>query len=68
LKKFLTDQGVATEVVDKVYTDMKLPAAGAAAGTEKPVDMAEIEKQISTFDIKQKQDILAYLTQSLRTA
>ena len=31
LKKFLTDQGVATEVVDKVYTDMKLPAAGAAA-------------------------------------
>ena len=64
LKKFLTDQGVATEVVDKVYTDMKLPAAGA----EKPVDTAELEKQINTFDTKQKQDILAYLTQSLRTA
>jgi pimeloyl-CoA synthetase len=68
LKKFLTDQGVATEVVDKVYTDMKLPAAGAAAGAEKPVDTAELEKQINTFDTKQKQDILAYLTQSLRTA
>jgi hypothetical protein len=68
LKKFLTDQGVATEVVDKVYTDMKLPAAGAAAGAGKPVDTAELEKQINTFDTKQKQDILAYLTQSLRTA
>jgi len=68
LKKFLTDQGVATEVVDKVYTDMKLPAAGAAADAGKPVDTAELEKQINTFDTKQKQDILAYLTQSLRTA
>ena len=68
LKKFLIDQGVATEVVDKVYTDMKLPAAGATAGAEKPVDTAELEKQINTFDTKQKQDILAYLTKSLRTA
>jgi hypothetical protein len=67
LKKFLIDQGVATEVVDKVYTTMQLPA-GASAGAEKPVDMAELEKQISTFDIKQKKDMVAFLTQSLRTA
>jgi len=67
LKKFLVAQGVATEVVDKVYTTMQLPA-GASAGAEKPVDMAELEKQISTFDIKQKKDMVAFLTQSLRTA
>jgi ribosomal protein L12E/L44/L45/RPP1/RPP2 len=72
LKKFLTDQGVATEVVDKVYTDMKLPATAAdpaaagadpaaagAAGTQQSQDAAALDpKKAETLYAKVKKDIL----------
>jgi ribosomal protein L12E/L44/L45/RPP1/RPP2 len=72
LKKFLTDQGVAKEVVDKVYTDMKLPATSApaaaagadpaaagAAGTQQSQDAAALDpKKAETLYAKVKKDIL----------
>jgi len=68
LKKFLIDQGVATEVVDKVYTTLKLPAAGAdpaaapgadpaAAGAD-PAAAALDPKQAETLYAKVKKEIL----------
>ena len=76
LKKFLTDQGVATEVVDKVYTDMKLPAAGAAADPEaaaldpKQAETlyATVKKEIATLDKKSQKQMAAYLQKQLGTA
>jgi hypothetical protein len=67
LKKFLIDQGVATEVVDKVYATLKLPAAGAdsaaapgadpAAGAA-PATPALNPKQAETLYAKVKKEIL----------
>jgi hypothetical protein len=66
LKKFLIDQGVATEVVDKVYATMQLPAAGAApaaadtaADAQKSQDAAALDpKQAETLYAKVKKEIL----------
>jgi hypothetical protein len=66
LKKFLTDQGVAAEVVDKVYTTLKLPAAGAAdpaadpaaAGVDPTAAAALDPKQAETLYAKVKKEIL----------
>ena len=77
LKKFLTDQGVAVEVVDKVYTDMKLPAAGAAADPEAAAALdpkqaetlyAKVKKEILTLDKKSQKQMAAYLQKQLGTA
>ena len=76
LKKFLTDQGVATEVVDKVYTDMKLPAAGAAADPaaaaldpkQAETLYAKVKKEIVTLDKKSQKQMVAYLQKQLGTA
>ena len=77
LKKFLTDQGVATEVVDKVYTDMKLPAAGAAADPAAAAALdpkkaetlyATVKKDISTLDKKSQKQLMSYLQKQLGTA
>jgi hypothetical protein len=72
LKKFLIDQGVATEVVDKVYTTLKLPAAGtdpaaapgadpAAAGADPAAAAAAAAldpKQAETLYAKVKKEIV----------
>jgi hypothetical protein len=69
LKKFLIDQGVATEVVDKVYTTLKLPAAGtdpaaaaadpAAAGADPAAAAAALDpKQAETLYAKVKKEIV----------
>jgi hypothetical protein len=80
LKKFLIDQGVATEVVDKVYTTLKLPAAGAEAGTPQSQDAAaldpkqaetlyaKVKKELLTLDKKSQKQIAAYLQKQLGTA
>ena len=77
LKKFLTDQGVAVEVVDKVYTDMKLPAAGAAADPEAAAALdpkqaetlyATVKKEILSLDKKSQKQMAAYLQKQLGTA
>lgn len=82
LKKFLTDQGVATEVVDKIYTTLKLPVAGtdpaAAAGTDPAAAAldpkqaetlyAKVKKEIATLDKKSQKQMAAYLQKQLGTA
>ena len=77
LKKFLTDQGVAVEVVDKVYTDMKLPAAGAAEDPEAAAALdpkqaetlyATVKKEILSLDKKSQKQMAAYLQKQLGTA
>jgi ribosomal protein L12E/L44/L45/RPP1/RPP2 len=81
LKKFLTDQGVAAEVVDKVYTTLKLPAAGAAdpAGADPAAAAAldpkqaetlyaKVKKEILTLDKKSQKQMAAYLQKQLGTA
>ena len=80
LKKFLIDQGVATEVVDKVYTTLKLPAAGADAGTPQSQDAAaldpkqaetlyaKVKKELLTLDKKSQKQMAAYLQKQLGTA
>jgi hypothetical protein len=83
LKKFLIDQGVATEVVDKVYTTMQLPAAGAAdpaTDAQKSQDAAaldpkqaetlyaKVKKEILTLDKKSQKQMTAYLQKQLGTA
>jgi len=74
LKKFLVAQGVATEVVDKVYTTLKLPAAGtdpaAAALDPKQAETlyAKVKKEILTLDKKSQKQMTAYLQKQLGTA
>jgi hypothetical protein len=74
LKKFLIDQGVATEVVDKVYATLKLPAAGtdpaAAALDPKQAETlyAKVKKEIVTLDKKSQKQMAAYLQKQLGTA
>jgi hypothetical protein len=64
--KVLADAGVNPDVVKKVYTDLKIPAAGAAA----PAAMsdAELDKLIDQLNTKQKKEILTYVQQQLRAA
>ena len=61
--KVLADAGVNPDVVKKVYTDLKIPAAGAAAMSD-----AEFGKLIDQLNTKQKKEILTYVQQQLRTA
>jgi pimeloyl-CoA synthetase len=74
LKKFLTDQGVAAEVVDKVYTTLKLPAAGADPEAGAALDpkqaetlYAKVKKEILTLDKKSQKQMAAYLQKQLGT-
>ena len=64
--KVLADAGVNPDVVKKVYTDLKIPAAGAAA----PAAMSDAEfgKLLDQLNTKQKKEILDYVQQQLRTA
>jgi hypothetical protein len=71
LKKFLTSMEVSDDIVNKVYTDMKLnttdaaetPAAQAATG-----GYAEIKKTIMQLNTKDRKRMIAYLTKQLGTA
>jgi hypothetical protein len=65
---------VATEVVDKVYTDMKLPAAGADPEAGAALDpkqaetlYAKVKKEILTLDKKSQKQMAAYLQKQLGT-
>ena len=80
--KFLQDQGVDKGVVDKVFADLKLPAAGQAAqgaeqgaqGAEQgaqpaaaKVDYKAVEKAILSLNKKDKTRMLQYVTKQLGT-
>ena len=74
----LKQAGVGDDVVGKVYTDLKLPAPGAApaAGAEEKSaaaqatagGYAEIKKTIMQLNTKDKKRMIAYLTKQLGTA
>jgi len=78
LKKFLTDQGVATEVVDKVYTTLKLPAAGtdpaaaaadpaAAPGADPAAAGADPAAAAAALDPKQAETLYAKVKKEIVT-
>ena len=78
-KQFLLNYGsIEAPVVDKVFTDLKLPAAGAApaAGAEEnPAaaqaatgGYAEVKKAIAQLNTKDRKRMIAYLTKQLGTA
>jgi hypothetical protein len=67
LRKFLTNYGgITPEVINTVYTQMKLPTAGAAGQTT--ISDAELDKLINQLNTKQKKEIMKYLQQQLGTA
>jgi hypothetical protein len=71
----LKQAGVGDDVVSKVYTDLKLPAPGAAPAEENPAaaqaaagGYAEVKKAIAQLNTKDKTRMIAYLTKQLGTA
>ena len=67
LKQFLLSYGgIEAPVVDKVFTDLKIPAAPAAQAT--PSEYAEVKKLISTLNTKDRQRMIQYLTKQIGTA
>ena len=65
LSKILGDAGVNADVVKKVYTDLKIPAAGAAPAA---MSDAELDKLIDQLNIEQKKEIAQLLQQQLKAA
>ena len=73
--KILTAAGIGDDVVKQVYTDLKLPAPGAAGAEENPAaaqaaagGYAEIKKAIAQLNTKDRKRMIAYLTKQLGTA
>jgi hypothetical protein len=66
--KVLTTAGVSDDNVKKIYTDLKLPAPGAAAETPAEVDTAALEKMIASMTAKDKKRLSQYITKQLGTA
>lgn len=67
LRKFLTNYGgITPEVINTVYTQMKLPTAGADGQTA--MSDADLDKLIDQLNTKQKKEIMKYLQQQLGTA
>jgi hypothetical protein len=64
----LATAGVSNDVVKKVYTDLKIPAPGAAAETPAEIDTAELEKMIASMTTKDKESLTQYITKQLGTA
>jgi hypothetical protein len=66
--KVLTTAGVSNDNVKKIYTDLKLPAPGAAAETPAELDSAALEKMIASMTAKDKKRLAQYITKQLGTA
>jgi hypothetical protein len=67
IKKFLQNYGgITPKVIDTVYTQMKLPTAGAAGQTT--MSDAELDKLINQLNTKQKKEIAKLLQQQLKAA
>ena len=63
--KILTAAGVSDDVISKVYTDLKIPAPGAAQAAQ---DTSALEKMIEQLTADEKQELAKYITQQLGTA
>lgn len=72
LRKFLQDfGGIDPKVVDKVYTDMKLPTADQqpqADAQKSQASYAEVKKIVMSLDKKGRQRLIPYLKKQLGTA
>jgi hypothetical protein len=68
----LKQAGVGDDVVGKVYTDLKLPAAGSeenpAAAQASDSSYVEIKKSISQLNTKDRQRMIKYLAKQIGTA
>ena len=69
LKKFLTSMEISDDIVNKVYTDMKL---GTTSSAETPAaatgGYAEIKKSIMQLNTKDRQRMIQYLTKQIGKA
>ncbi len=75
LKKFLLNYGgIDAGVIDKVYTDMKLPVAGSVAGDANAEDpkaqsmYSTVKTSVSKLNKKDRTRLIAYLQKQLGTA
>ena len=75
LKKFLLNYGgIDAGVIDKVYTDMKLPVAGSVAGDANAEDpkaqsmYSTVKTSVSRLNKKDRTRLIAYLQKQLGTA
>jgi hypothetical protein len=70
--KVIAAAGVSDDVVKSVYADLKIPAAGSAAGAkEDPQAQSvylQVKDQISKLDKKGRQRLTVYLQKQLGTA
>jgi hypothetical protein len=70
LRQFLAGQGIGDEVINKVYTDMKISSEPAASAEQPSAAMGykEIKDMVLKLDKKGKQRIASYLQKQLGTA
>jgi len=61
LKAFLTQQGVAANVVDGVYKTMKIASSPKAADAAAPMDIEQVKKLIAALPVDRKVRLLKYL-------
>ena len=65
LAQFLQGQGVDPGIIEKVYTDMKLPKPGAAQSAAKINDIKNMIAKLNTSD---REKVISHLEKSLGTA
>jgi hypothetical protein len=74
LRQFLSSQGIADDIINKVYDDMKIAAAPASGGDQEPppgpaaMSYKELKDLIPKLKSKEKQRLVAYLQKQLGTA
>ena len=69
LKKFLTSMEISDDIVNKVYTDMKLDTASSAETPAAATSgYAEIKKSIMQLNTKDRQRMIQYLTKQIGKA
>lgn len=74
LRQFLSGQGIADDIINKVYDDMKIAAAPTAGGDQEPssgqaaMSYKELKDLVPKLKSKEKQRLIAYLQKQLGTA
>ena len=69
LKKFLASMEVSPDIVNKVFTDMKIDATGAAAETPAAASAyKQVKDQVLKLNTTQRKRIASYLQKQLGTA
>jgi hypothetical protein len=69
LKKFLTSMEISDDIVNKVYTDMKLDTTSSAETPAAATSgYAEIKKSIMQLNTKDRQRMIQHLTKQLGKA